>query len=73
MTKRNGKVYAKNITKAQRKWLQKYMDKTTFEPMHQEELDTGEMTFKEVAQANLDWFEMWMHDAFHAAEDDLPL
>jgi len=65
---RNGKIYAKNITPEQRAWLQKYMDSTTFEPMHQEELTNGTMTFQEVAKANLAWFEMWMHDALQQAE-----
>jgi len=69
---RSGKIFAKNITREQRAWLQKYMDATTFEPMYQEALTAGTMTFREVAQANLDWFETWMHDAFHAAEKDVP-
>lgn len=68
MSDRNGKIYANNITPEQRAWLQKYMNSTGFEPMLQEDLDSGKKTFSEVARWNLDWFENWMHDAFHEAE-----
>lgn len=68
MNNGSGKIYAKNITPEQRAWLQKYMNATGFEPMFQDELDSGEKTFSEVARWNLGWFENWMHDAFHQAE-----
>ena len=40
--------------------------------MFQEELDSGAMTFREVAQSNLEWFETWMHDAYASASKDIP-
>ena len=68
MSKRSGKIFSKKATKEQRAWLQKYMDSTGFEPMFQEDLDSGEKTFGEVARENLEWFETWMRDAYHQAE-----
>ena len=69
---RNGKIYAKNITKAQREWLRVYLSATTFEPMFQEELTAGTMTFAEVANENIDWFERWMHDAHSQVSGNIP-
>ncbi len=65
---RNGKIYAKNITAEQRKWLQNYMNVTTFEPLFQDELSDGTMTFEQVRKKNLGWFEMWSKDAYQQAE-----
>ena len=68
----SGKIFAKNVTKAQREWLNRYLNETTFEPMWQGELTDGTMTFEQVAKANLDWFETWMHDAYNAVSRDIP-
>lgn len=51
-------------TPAQRTWLERYEKETRFEPLHQEELDSGEMSFAEVVEANLDWFQDWSSDTF---------
>ena len=50
-------VFAKKVNAAQRQWLKRYEDLTGFEPMHQEDLDAGTMTFSEVAWRNVHWYE----------------
>jgi len=65
-------IYAKKVNGKQKAWLKKYEDETTFEPLHQEELDSSVMTFDEVVRANLDWFEDWAREAFSRASSDIP-
>lgn len=65
-------IYAKKINGKQRAWLKKYEDETTFEPLYQEELDSGEMTFDEVAKENLKWFEDWAGDVFTRVSSGVP-
>ncbi|MEE4916251.1 hypothetical protein V2K41_18425 [Pseudomonas alliivorans] len=55
-------IYAKKITVSQRAWLEQYESQTGVEPMHQDELDNGEMKWGDVVQANVDWFEAWSMD-----------
>lgn len=55
-------VYAKNIEHSQKAWLEHYEAVTGFEPMHQEELDSGKMSFEDVAKANIKWFEGWAEE-----------
>jgi hypothetical protein len=62
-------VYAKNITAEQAAWLKTYEDATGFEPIHQEELDSGELTFVEVVRLNVRWFEQFAEDAMHKIGD----
>lgn len=50
-------IYAKKLNTAQRKALQQYENICGFEPMHQDDLDTGEMSFKEVWWSNQRWLE----------------
>ena len=50
-------IYAKKINGAQRRMLKTYASICGFEPMHQDELDSGEMTFNEVWRSNVDWLE----------------
>ncbi len=57
---------------AQRTWLKEYENKTGFEPMHQDELDSGEMTFAAVARANIDWFEAWASETHLAIQKNNP-
>lgn len=47
---------------AQRVCIEQYKNQRGFEPLHQDELDCGDMTFAQVAQANIDWFEAWASD-----------
>jgi hypothetical protein len=56
-------VTSKTATPAQRAWLEQYERETTFEAMYQDELDSGEMSWAQVAKANIDWFEDWSSDA----------
>ncbi|HFH3494436.1 hypothetical protein [Pseudomonas aeruginosa] len=56
-------ITSTTATPAQRAWLEQYERETTFEPMYQDELDSGEMTWAEVARRNIDWFEDWSSDA----------
>ena len=65
-------ITSTTATEAQRAWLQQYEDKTGFEPMHQEQLDSGEMTFAAVARANIDWFEAWSTDSHLAIQKNNP-
>ncbi len=37
-------ITSTKATDAQRAWLKQYEDQTGFEPLHQEEFDSGEMT-----------------------------
>jgi len=55
-------VRAKRINNEQRRWMKYYEDQTGFECLYQEEVDDGEMSFEEMAQANVDWFESWSSD-----------
>jgi hypothetical protein len=66
------KYNIKRLTPEQNKWLQRYEGCTGIEPMHLDELRDGTMTFNEAAKENIDWFEMHMHDAFHAISYDIP-
>ncbi len=50
-------IFVKRINGKQRAWLKKYEDETGFELLYQKELDSGVMTFDEVARYNIDWFE----------------
>ncbi|MBZ3677443.1 hypothetical protein J1N39_23485 [Pseudomonas aeruginosa] len=59
-------------TPEQRAWLEQYESQTGFEPLHQDELDSGEMTFALVAQANVDWFEAWAMDTHKAIQTNNP-
>jgi len=56
-------VYSKTATSEQRAWMETYEATTTFEAQYQEELDKGEMTFEQMAAANVHWFEEWASDA----------
>ena len=50
-------IYCKNITVEQREWLKQYEFEIGFEPMYQEDIDSGEKTFYETARANIQWYE----------------
>lgn len=65
-------IYAKKVNGKQRAWLINYEKDTTFQPMHQEELDSGEMTFAEVAKLNIDWFESWSSEVMGLITTDIP-
>ncbi len=65
-------IYAKRINGKQRSWLKKYEDETTFEPLYQEELDSGAMMFDEVARYNIDWFEEGSRDVHSRVSNNVP-
>lgn len=65
-------ITSTTATPEQRAWLQQYENQTGFEPMRQDELDSGELTFAEVAQQNIDWFEAWAADAHLAIQRNVP-
>lgn len=65
-------ITSTTATPEQRAWLQHYENACGFEPMHQEELDSGEMTFAQVYRANVDWFEAWATDALLAIQKKTP-
>lgn len=65
-------IYAKKINGKQRAWMLKYERETTFEPMHQEEIDSGDMTFIESAKSNIRWFEDWSNDVYQRITDSIP-
>lgn len=57
-------VYCTNVNEAERKWLENFEAESGFEPMHQDDLDAGEMSFGEVARANLQWFQTWSRETY---------
>ncbi len=57
-------IFAKSVTPAQKAWLVMYEETTGFEPMHQEELDSGAMTFQEVRRSNIGWYDDHTTDIF---------
>ncbi|NAP32626.1 hypothetical protein [Pseudomonas syringae] len=57
---------------AQRAWLKQYEEQTGFEPLYQEEFDSGAMNFAAVARANIDWFEAWSTEAHLAIQRNNP-
>ena len=52
------------LTAAEQKWIGDYESETGFEAMHLDEIISGTMTFKEMADINVLWFEDWMNDAY---------
>ena len=62
----------KSISKAQNEWLKSYQGTTGFEPMHLDELESGEMSFNECAKNNINWYEDHMHDAYNAISTHVP-
>ena len=52
-------IYAKKLNDEQHAWCEKYERETTFEPLFQEDLDSGEISFEEFARKNISWFEGW--------------
>jgi len=50
-------VYAKKINSAQRRAMNQYEQVSGFEFMHQDEIDSGEMTFAEAWRQNQSWFD----------------
>lgn len=65
-------ITSTKATPKQRNWLKQYESKSGFEPMHQDDLDSGDMTFAQVAQRNIDWFEAWAADTFLAIQKNNP-
>lgn len=65
-------ITSTTATTAQRAWLKQYEDQTGFEPLHQDSLDSGEMTWAQVAQANVDWFESWSMDTMRGIQKNNP-
>ena len=50
-------VYAKKINGAQRKCMAEYESISGFEFMHQNDIDSGEMTFEDAWEINIRWLE----------------
>lgn len=65
-------IFAKKINAAQRKWLDRYERQTGFEPMHQDDLDAGRMTFAEVARRNAQWYEDHTSEIHHFIQQPIP-
>ncbi|MFL1480959.1 hypothetical protein [Pseudomonas grimontii] len=65
-------IHSTKASPAQRAWLEQYEKQSGFEPMHQNDLDSGEMTFAQVAQTNIDWFESWAADTHLAIQKNNP-
>jgi hypothetical protein len=54
---KEAKVYATRLNSSQRRMLNEYIALTGIEPFGQEDLDSGEITFKELWYQNVDWLE----------------
>ncbi|WP_456293317.1 hypothetical protein [Pseudomonas sp. AK106] len=65
-------ITSTKATPAQRAWLEQYENISGFEPMYQDDLDSGEMTFDQVAQGNIDWFESWSAETHLAIQKNNP-
>ena len=65
-------IYAKRLNGKQRAWLKKYEDETGIEPLCQEDIDSGEKTFAEVASLNCLWYENHTSDAYLRITRDIP-
>lgn len=50
-------IYAKKLNPAQRRAMLRYEQISGFEPMHQDEIDSGEMTFQDAWTRNVHWIE----------------
>ena len=58
-------VYAKNISNEWREAFQRYENICGFEIMHQEDIDTGEMSPREAWDSNLRWLEDVLADVIN--------
>ena len=65
-------IYAKRINGKQRYWLKLYEDATGFEPLYQEDIDSGEKTFVEAALANCRWYEDHASEVHLRITQDIP-
>jgi hypothetical protein len=59
------------LTRTQLAWIKSYKDLTTFEAMHIDEVRAGTMTFEELVDSNVKWFEDWSTD-MHLKVTQLP-
>jgi hypothetical protein len=50
-------IYAKNLSPEWRKAFERYESLCGFEPMHQDEIDSGEMTARDAWNENVRWLE----------------
>ena len=66
-------ITAKHINGKQRAWLIVYERVTGFEPLHQDELDAGVITFNELVRHNIKWFEEWSTESMAAISTNPPL
>lgn len=65
-------IYAKKLNGKQRAWMKLYEDETGIEPLYQEQLDSKEMTFVQVARENCRWYEDHTSDVLLRITDDIP-
>lgn len=72
MAEKTRKYKIKSLSTAQNEWLKSYQSTTGFEPMHLDEIESGEMSFNEAANSNIDWYEAHMHDAFNSISTHVP-
>ena len=55
-------IYAKKLNGKQRAALQRMEQVSGVEPLYQDEIDSGEMKFKEVWSLNIQWLEDMVSD-----------
>ena len=65
-------IYCKKITKQQRQWLENYEAQTGFEPMYQDDIDSGNKTFLQAAKDNNRWYEDYSEDVLRRITHDIP-
>lgn len=58
-------IYAKKINSAQRRMLNEYEKISGFEPMCQEDIDSGECSFAEAWQINIGFLENVLADVIN--------
>ena len=61
-------VSSKTATTEQTHYIKLFEDITGFEFMHQDDMDSGEMTFNEAWAANVRWYKDHTHEILRAVD-----
>ena len=65
-------IRAKRVNGKQRAWLLLYEKETGFEPLYQEDIDSGELTFAEAASLNCQWYRDYYEEIRARITADIP-
>ena len=62
-------VYNRPTTQKQKKIMRDYESITGFEFLHQDEIDSGDMTFNEAWKSNRQWYQDYCEETIGAMDD----